>query len=208
MEEKNSIKVILLTFFLILAIILIILMAYYIHVEKLKAKNEIATLEESVVGLQTTVNELQEEIKTISNTSEEVDNSNNTSNMQDNQSITNDSIIEDIIGEWYSNSVIWGEEERGLSNYYGIEIAENNCLKFYSDGTYVKSLGTYYDNGRYQISGDYVYMTSNISGATTVAQYCEGDYSGNDKKHLVELESGMVVFYLNAESLSDQQMRE
>lgn len=86
MENKKSIKISLSTFFLILAVLVIIFMACYIYVEKTNANNEIATLKTNAVEMQKTINNLQEKIDIISstinsNTSGEINNSqvNNTS---------------------------------------------------------------------------------------------------------------------------------
>lgn len=90
MEEKKGIKVSLSTVFLILALIVIIAMAYYIYVEKINADKEIATLESNAVEMQNTIKDLQDKIDTISNTinsntSGEIDNSqsNNTVDNKD-----------------------------------------------------------------------------------------------------------------------------
>ena len=68
MGEKKSIKISLSTVFLILAVLVIILMAYYIYVEKTNANKEIATLETNAVEMQKTINNLQDKIDNISNT--------------------------------------------------------------------------------------------------------------------------------------------
>lgn len=68
MEEKKSIKVSLSTVFLIIAIIVIIIMGYYIYVEKSNSAKEIAELEANASNMQNTINNLQGKIDTISNT--------------------------------------------------------------------------------------------------------------------------------------------
>lgn len=70
MEEKKSIKISLSTFFLILAIIVIIIMGYFIYKfynDKENANNQVVTLNNQVNKLEGTVNSLQETVDNISN---------------------------------------------------------------------------------------------------------------------------------------------
>lgn len=59
MEEKKSLKISLSTFFLLLAIIVIIAMAYYIYTEKTNYNKEIANLEANAANMQSTIEDLQ-----------------------------------------------------------------------------------------------------------------------------------------------------
>ena len=67
-NEKNVVKISLSTFFLILAIIAIIIMAFYIYTEKTSYNKEIANLETNLDAKQSEIDELQEKIDLISNT--------------------------------------------------------------------------------------------------------------------------------------------
>ena len=78
--DNKKIKISLSTFFLIVAIVIIICMACYIYVEKVNTNKEIDTLQTNSVEMQNTINTLQERINTISKTSnsnsdEEINNS-------------------------------------------------------------------------------------------------------------------------------------
>lgn len=84
MEKKEPIKVSLSTVLLVIALIVIIFMAYYIYVEKTKYSKEISILETNKSEMKNTINSLQEKIDTISNTI------NSNSNEENNNSQTND----------------------------------------------------------------------------------------------------------------------
>lgn len=65
MEEKKYIKISLSTFFLLLAIIVIIAMVYYIYIEKTNYNKEIANLEANATNMQSTIVDLQGKIDSI-----------------------------------------------------------------------------------------------------------------------------------------------
>ncbi|MBQ2938600.1 MAG: hypothetical protein IJE05_07015 [Clostridia bacterium] len=70
MEEKKTIKISLSSFFLMLAILIIIIMTYFIYKfynEKVLATKEIEKLNTQVISLENTVNNSQDTINTISN---------------------------------------------------------------------------------------------------------------------------------------------
>lgn len=144
MEEKKSIKISLSTVFLILAVLIIIFMAYYIYVEKTNANKEIATLETNAVEMQKTINNLQEKIDTISNTinsniSGEINNSqaNNTTNNKEIK-FSNDEIKKslqnylDLVGT-REGSPIGMLVKLGLCNYSDYDNANK------TDDNYVKT---------------------------------------------------------------------
>ncbi|MBQ2937757.1 MAG: hypothetical protein IJE05_02605 [Clostridia bacterium] len=91
MEEKKVIKISLSTVFLVIAIILIFIMAYYIYVEKANANKEIASLEANAINMQNTINDLQGKIDNISNT---INSSTNkeSNNSQSNNTSSNENI--------------------------------------------------------------------------------------------------------------------
>lgn len=80
-NEKKAIKVSLSTFFLIIAIIAIIVIITYICIEKSKSDKEISVLETNAKDMQSTIDNLQGKINSISSTI----NSNTTSNNNDSQ---------------------------------------------------------------------------------------------------------------------------
>lgn len=82
MEEKKSFKISLSIVLLILSLIVIIVMAYYIYTEKMKNNREIADLEANAVNMQSTIDDLQKKIDSISNTiSNNTENTSNTDNV-------------------------------------------------------------------------------------------------------------------------------
>ena len=79
MEEKKVTKISLSTFFLILSVIVIIVMAYFIYRisnEKTVEKEKVANLNNEVSSLQNTVNNLNEKINNVSNIVNSSDESN------------------------------------------------------------------------------------------------------------------------------------
>ena len=76
MEEKKEIKISLSTFFLVLAIIVIIIMGYLIYKlynEKAVETDKIYNLKNEIISLQNTVSQLNEAKGNISNTINNVD---------------------------------------------------------------------------------------------------------------------------------------
>lgn len=61
MEEKKTIKVSFVMLFLIIAIIVVIIMACYIFIDKTNSNKKIAELEADITNMQSTLNSLQEE---------------------------------------------------------------------------------------------------------------------------------------------------
>ena len=83
MDEKKPLKISLSTFFLILAIIVIVVMGFFMYKlynEKSIATQEIADLNTEVSNLQSTVNDFQQRIDNISNTTSSEEVTNNTPN--------------------------------------------------------------------------------------------------------------------------------
>ena len=68
MSEKAPIKISLSTFFLVIAILVIIVMGIYLYIEKTNSNKTIAELENSNADMEATIDNLQEKIDTISNT--------------------------------------------------------------------------------------------------------------------------------------------
>lgn len=86
MEEKKSSKVSLPTFFLILAIIVIIIMGYYIYnisAQNKAANEELNALNAEISNLKNSVKDYQEKIDSISNTLNSENTNNTTKNSSD-----------------------------------------------------------------------------------------------------------------------------
>lgn len=93
MDEKKSVKISLSTFFLVLAIIVIIIMGYFIYKlnnEKTVETEKVANLNNEVSSLQGTVNQLQGKIDNISNTINSNTSTNNTLPEQSNNTVAED----------------------------------------------------------------------------------------------------------------------
>ena len=90
MSEKAPIKISLSTFFLVIAILVIIVMGVYLYIQKTNSDKTIAELENSNASLETTIDNLQNKIDTIANTIDS-DTSNATTQTQATSIPTNES---------------------------------------------------------------------------------------------------------------------
>lgn len=145
MEEKNATKISLSTFFLILAIIVII-MGYFIYKlnnDKEVANTKVTELNSQVSGLESTVNNLQGTINNISNTinksSENIEtNSNNATQTNTNVSKTfsNDE-IKNAIQNYLDLRGALESSPEGLLVKLGLTSFEANTEK--SDDNYIKT---------------------------------------------------------------------
>lgn len=109
MEQKKSIKMSLSTFLLLLAILIIIVMGFFIYKfynDKTIAEKEVANSNNQISNLQDNVNKLQETIDNVSNTINNSQNNNIESNVNKVQETTNNS----------SNSI--NKNESNSSNKY------------------------------------------------------------------------------------------
>ena len=145
MEEKKAIKISLSTFLLILAIIVIIIMGYFIYKlnnDKELANNKVIQLNNQVSGLENTVNNLQGTISDISNTIIKANDSvetNLNSNTQTNTSVSktfsNDEIKNAIQNYLDLSGALAGSPEGllvklGLTNFgANTEKSDNNYIK-------------------------------------------------------------------------------
>lgn len=68
MKDKKTMRITLSTFFLVIAIIVIIIMGVFIFVQHSKSNSEIETLKNNTTNLQDTIDSLQTKINEISNT--------------------------------------------------------------------------------------------------------------------------------------------
>ena len=147
MEEKNDTKISLSTFFLIIAIIVIIIMAYFIYKfynEKTIETEKVSNLNNQVSSLESTVNQLQGKIDTISNTIK-------TDNTDENTNIplkTNEK--EEKIKQFLtSGKIISTDSSVGAGNpemYYFTsngKFAYMNVPYFTKEGQTISSVGTW-----------------------------------------------------------------
>lgn len=91
MEEKKTIKISLSTFFLILAIIVIVIMGVFIfkfYNDKKVADSEVKDLNNQVIGLESTINNLEGKINSLEGTVNSNTN-NNTNNVVNSETTTN-----------------------------------------------------------------------------------------------------------------------
>lgn len=110
MSEKAPIKISLSTFFLVIAILVIIVMGMFLYIEKSNSDKTISELENSNADMEATIDNLQNKIDTIANT---IDSDNKTDNNSSGNSIKYDVTIEmsEIENLDYSNKT-------QLTNFY------------------------------------------------------------------------------------------
>lgn len=131
MEEKKSIRNTLLTVLLILALIMIIVMAYYIYTEKTNRDKVISTLETNAITMQNTINDLQQKL----------DNNSNTNDSESNIINSENSVTELALGSYEVTENI--EDDAGVSyNDVGVTLASNNLCSVY-EGFGSSFIGTY-----------------------------------------------------------------
>lgn len=139
MDEKKVTKISLSTFFLILAVIAIVIMGvliYKINNDKIAETNKSNELQTKVNSLEGKANELQVKINTVSQTV----NSNNTENTVSNTTVTNTEVkkytYSDIAGTYKGTSKNNDESNDGYSDrHYELNLFENGTFSYenYSD---------------------------------------------------------------------------
>lgn len=166
MEEKKSIKISLSTFFLILALIVLVIMGIFIfklYNEKTEEKQKSTELQAQVDNLNGKINEIKETI----NSNETVDNKNKDNNANKNENKTNtanqtntsnnseDSIKNKIIGTWKAYKVTDSKgNDLGLDSVWGTGIRYSNEMQFKENGNLSYSIGITVsnDDGTYNVS--------------------------------------------------------
>ena len=157
MDEKKTIKISLSTFFLFLAIILIIVMGFFMYKlynEKTIATQKIEDLNNEINTLEKTVNDFQQKIDSISNTinSSEVSSDNNASNNFENDS--HNTTLSLKKGNYTINEVKL--DEVGVSNEEcGVTLKENNDFQIYMGYGSTHS-------GKYEIKNNTLICKSNL----------------------------------------------
>ena len=91
MSEKAPIKISLSTFFLVIALLVIIVMGIYLYIEKTNSDKTITELENSNADMENTIDNLQNKIDSIANT---INSDNKTVNNSSENSIKYDVTIE------------------------------------------------------------------------------------------------------------------
>lgn len=162
MDEKKPVKINLSTFFLVLAIIVIIVMGYFIYklnTEKTVETEKNANLNNEVSNLQSTVNSLNEKINNISNivSSSHSSNENTTSNTVNNN---------------ISNTT----NNTNLNKY--IEMTEDNYKK-YDTSPYSYRIQEMIDNGNKTITIKGRVYTYNEKASANIEEEF-GVYNGTD----------------------------
>lgn len=155
-SEKTPIKISLSTFFLILAIVVIIVMGFFMYKlynEKSIATQKIDNLNKEINTLEKTVNDFQQKMDSISNTinSSEVSTNNNISNNFENNSNSTISLKK---GNYTINEVKL--DEVGVSNEEcGVTLKENNDFQIYMGYGSTHS-------GKYEIKNNTLICKSNL----------------------------------------------
>lgn len=183
MEKKESFKISLSTFFLIISIIIIIIMAIYICIEKRNSNKEVASLESNAINMQEKIDNLQEKIDSISNivdtnsisknnsTSTSYNTTNTTenstsSNLSNNTTNENSQNTEnsDLIGSWNTVSAVdtstWNYIDNLTEVFGSSYLTYGSSLTLNSDGTFIDSIypttsGEASTKGTYTINKSY-----------------------------------------------------
>ena len=167
MEENKVTKISLSTFFLILAIIAIIVMGIFIYklnndkTAEIQKSNE---LQSQVNSLNGTVSELQEKINKVSETVSSTNTVNNSTNTANSQKIDNNITLK--LGNYTVDQV--KEDEVGVSNEEcGVKLQENNKFQIYM------GFGSWH-------SGKYEIKNNNLICKSTLLEWESGEYGSRN----------------------------
>lgn len=131
MEEKKTVKISLSTLFLIVALIVIVAMAYYIYTEKTNTNKEISTLEINAITMRNTINDLQQKVNNNLNTNDNESNVTNSENL----------VTELKLGSYQVTENIKDDAGVGYDDV-SVTLASNNLCSVY-EGFGNSSIGTY-----------------------------------------------------------------
>ncbi len=144
MEEKKATKISLSTFFLILALILIVVMSIFIYKfynEKIEANEKSAELQVQVSNLNTTVNDLQGKINNILNTINSNNSIENTTTTNNNSTAFTDDQVKIALSNYLElrahagcDALLENLKEKGKLNY---DSSKDTIL---DDGTVITSI--------------------------------------------------------------------
>lgn len=187
MDEKKPIKISLSTFFLILAILVIIVMGFFIYKlynEKTIATQKINDLNNEINTLEDTVNNFQQKIDSISNTiTSNVTDSTPNNNSSEN---TNSSNEPTHVGT-YKKAKTMGVDDSQMPDYI---VLEKNTFYLTDDLNTVSALpGTYEKDAQNNISFNYSSQDYAFFGAATARIETVGG------KINIILENGNEVMY-------------
>ena len=149
MEEKKVIKISLSSFLLILAVIIIVIMGYFIYElynDKETANNKVEELSNQLNNLEDTVNILQEGINNVSNTSQ-LNNINGETSSNNEILDANESYDEIILNGSYGSK----------NSEFGYEFTSDGKVKFIT--TFTDKEGTYTTIGENEIELTFVKKT-------------------------------------------------
>ena len=188
MEEKKSLGIHLSTFFLFISIIVIIVMAFYIYIEKTNSNKEIENLEANATNMQNTINDLQDKINSISNTI-----GSNTSNSKENNTNTTEN-IQTATKEIYKRVKTKGIDKSELNAYSEIYLVlDGNSIYLSNDlsdkaleGTYTVDSANNIDYKFLNPSEDYIFYTS--------SNYRFEDIDGK-KNIVIDNEPNGIMYY-------------
>lgn len=187
MDEKKTIKISLSTFFLILAIVVIIVMGFFMYKlynEKSIATQKIEDLNNELNTLEKTVNDFQQKMDSISNTID--------SNIPDNDSNNNSPVTADNSNEsthigTYKKSKALGIDDLQMPDYI---VLEKSTFYLTDDLNTVSALpGTYEKDAQNNISFNYSSQDYAFFGAATARIETVGG------KINIILENGNEVMY-------------
>lgn len=174
MEKKEPIKVSLSTFFLFIAIIVILVLGYFtfnLYTENQNSKeelnsqnNKISTLENSVKDYQSKIDAISNTINSNTNKSEnssvnQPNNSEKNNNSESSTSVSNnkDSINNKILGSWKAYKVVDSTgNDLGLNSVFGSGIKYSNEMKFKENGalSYMIGITVSSEDGEYTVDGN------------------------------------------------------
>ena len=158
MEEKKTIKISLSTFFLILAIIVIVIMGVFIfkfYNDKKVADSEVKDLNNQVIGLESTINTLEGKINSLEGTIN--NNANNiTNNIVNSENVENTQNNDDTTSNSTSKTFSNDEIKKSIQNYLDLKGASAGS----PEGLLVKLELTSY--GQYKDRTDDNYIKTNI----------------------------------------------
>lgn len=201
MSEKEQIKINLSTFFLILAIIVIIALIGYIYIDKSNSSKEINELKTSVSNMQKTINQSQNSIENVENTSGKlIDNisstinetNQETSNSNQNTNSTETSSLKTGTYSINEEPVDPGEG----SGIESVKLSDNN--KF--------SINLVYGGTTY--SGSYIIDNDTLTCQSTQVSVEEGGYSSKSSNTIFEfkiLNNGKIKFSSVKNSDNDEE---
>lgn len=193
--EKKTVRISLSTLFLIIAIIIIIIMGYFIYkISKEKAAEieEVATLNNEIVKMEATANRLQENIDELQeNVSKQNENASEVSINEDAEEIiTKKTYSYNDIKGWYTYEKILTEDD-SYGVFYHLYLSDNGTFSY--TNCFIASrtmIGNYIIEGDNIILNKWFQMGSDVEMRTTTGKIVlkiNSDGSISDTNKLIEL---------------------